>query len=273
MYHMHMIRINRSPDGGEGNGGAGTSGDISASGGAGEGGADTGSAGGSAAPEYLSKSDFESKWSELQSTLSRLTPAERREERQEKSGKPEAPKRPNPKDYDFQKDPSALERYEDAISDFNYSKYEAKRAEAETARQAEEKMQANVTGHNQRIQEYRKENPSFDADMKSTPIRVTDPVAAAVYASKKNGVLAVHYMAKNPGTDQELNLLASTDGPEAVRERIGEMAHEMRAEQKLSEGNIAAAGARPPRQSLKGGAGGSDGSSKDYGSIFKNFRK
>ncbi len=273
MYRMHMIRINRSPDGGEGNGGADASGDLSASSGAGEGSADTGSAGGNAQPEYLTKSDFEAFSTRMEQTLSRLTPAQReaREEKTDKDGDKPA-KRPNAKDYDFAKDPAALERYEDDMDSFRRSQWDADRQTKETARQAEERSQKNFQGHNARVAAYRKENTSFDADMKSARIGVTDPVAAAVYASK-NGHLVVHYMAKNPGTDQELNLLADTDGPEAVRERIGEIVSDMKAEQKLSEDTREAAGARPPRQNLRGGAGGSNESSKDYGKIFKDFRK
>jgi hypothetical protein len=241
-----MNRINRSPDGGEGNGGSA------------EDPLPAGNAGDSTnleakAPEYVGKADFEAFRNEFRQSIQRLTPREQAREDAKSDSK--APERPNPKDFDFVKDPTALQRYEDAISEFNFSKWQAKQKTEGEATQAVEREKSDARGHQSRVSDYAKENPSFAADMKAAAgkINVTDPVAKSIYGSK-NGHLAVHYMAKNPGADRELNLLADTDGPAAVRERIGEMAAEMRGLAKQTEEVTHAAGVRPPRQTFRGGA-------------------
>lgn len=255
MYTHNMIRINRSPEAGEGNGGAPAGGAAGAGAAAGDGDASAaGGSAGAAAPEYLSKSDFEAFQNEFRSTVARLTPAERREEA--KGDKPGEPTEPDVSKYDFSK-PGELSRYNRDNYKYLRSLEKGEEAKETATKQAEEKARKDKQGHASRTTEYAKTNPSYAADMKAAAgkINVTDPVAGAIYGSK-NGVLAVHYMAKNPGADQELNLLADSEGPDAVRERIGEMAAEMRAEGKALEANTLAAGQRPPRFNTRGAAQG-----------------
>jgi hypothetical protein len=203
-------------------------------------------------PEYLSKSDFDAFRQEITGHLQRLTPAQAARE-EAKSQAPGEPQKPDVSKYNF-KDPAELDRYN--RDNYKYHRHLDRQEEAKEAEksQSADKAKKDMQSHQARVAEYGKTSPAFSADMKAAAgkINVTDPVARAVYGSK-NGHLAVHYMAKNPGADQELNLLADSDGPDAVRERIGEMAAEMRAEQKLLEGTATAAGQRPPRQNLRGG--------------------
>jgi hypothetical protein len=237
MYTHSMIRINRSPESGEGGGSLPESASPEA-------------APAAAAPEYISKSDFESFRNEITGHISRLTPKEQaREESKVDSGDP---REPDASKYDFSK-PGELSRYNRDNYKWLRSQDRAEEAKESEARQAEEKSKKDIQGHQARTIEYTKTNPSYAADMKAAAgrINVIDAVAKAVYGSR-NGHLAVHYMAKNPGSDQELNLLADSDGPDAVRERIGEMAAEMRAEAKALEGNTLAASQKPPRFSTRG---------------------
>lgn len=251
-YSMFQKRIYRSPDGIEGNGAGGT--DYSASAvSAPSGGDGSATAPAAAAPvaDSVRKSDFEAFASRMEQNLSRMTP------RQEAEG-PKAPGEPNVKDYDFQK-PGELLRYQ--RDNYNFFKHQDKEAEAKTseATRAKETLQKNEVAHRTRYSDYLKANPDFSNDLKSAAgkINVTEPVKHAIFGSK-SGPMAIHFMAKNPGADEELNLLADTDGPEAVRERIGEMAAEMRLQKKASEANTIAAGQRPPRQNLRGGSSSSD---------------
>lgn len=248
MYNSSMHRINRSPEAGEGGGNLP---DTGAAGG-GEGGAASGAA---ATPEYVGKSDFEAFQNEFRQTIARLTPREQAAQDRKESGTPGVPSKPDMSKYDFKNDPNASDRY---MSDYyKYQRHLEKTEEAKEneVKQSAEKSKKDIQGHQARTSDYAKSNPGYVADMKAAAgkINVIDPVAKAIYGSK-NGHLAVHYMAKNPGADQELNLLADSDGPDAVRERIGEMAAEMRAQSKALEGNAAAAGAKPPRFSTRGSA-------------------
>jgi hypothetical protein len=268
MYHSNMIRIYRSPEAGEGGGSpAGAGAEGAGASGAGEG-APAGNSG-AATPEYLSKADFESFRSEFQQTIQRLTPAERREQAAE-GNKPGTPSKPDLNAYDFKK-PGELDRYN--LDNYKYLRHLDKQEEAKEneTKAAEEKTRKDKQGHASRTSEYAKANPSYVADIKAAAgkINVNNPVASAIYGSK-NGVLAVHYMAKNPGADQELNLLADTDGPDAVRERIGEMAAEMRAQSKALESNTLAAGQRPTRFNTRGAAGGGT-RSKSAADRFADF--
>lgn len=243
MHNYSMIRVYRSPEAGEGGG-------IAPDAGAGDAGAQV--APEVKAPEYLSKSDFEAFQSEFRNTIQRLTPKE-----QAKEDAKAAPTEPDSLDPKYNKFATKedLARYNRDNYQYHRSLDRAEEAKANEGKQSEEREKANARGHQARVNDYAKENPAFSSDMKAAAgkINVTDPVAKTIYGSK-NGHLAVHYMAKNPGADQELNLLADSDGPEAVREKIGEFAAEMRAQVKQAEETSKAAGIRPPRQSFRGGA-------------------
>lgn len=245
MYSQHMNRINRSPDGGEGNGGAPAE-EVPASGPAGD---STPPAG--KAPEYLSKSDFETFQNEFRQTIQRLTP---REQAREDAKTPTEAKRPNPADFDFQKDPKALEKYEDAMDEFRYQTRKTKEAGENAGREAEQRAQNNAQDHDSRVEAYRKENPDFAEALKAAGnIMVDESVKQAVFGSK-NSHIALHYIAKNPDAARELNAIARSGDAADVRERVGEMVTEMKAQAKQADDNEKAASIRPPRQTFRGGA-------------------
>ncbi|HEY8994267.1 MAG TPA: hypothetical protein VIM71_06385 [Lacunisphaera sp.] len=250
------FRILRDP-GSEGGGGAAPGGAAGAQGGTGAaaGGQGAGQAAGqgSAAPEYLSKADFESFRNELTSHLSRLSrpePSEGRSSGGDK-GKQGDPKFPELADFDFKK-PGEIQRYEDAKADYYEWRREQKSAERDREKSEKEAPQRAAREHAGRLKEYRKENPDFDADMsKAGGIHVLNEVQTAIYSSK-NSPAIVHYLAKNKSEAQELNFIAESEGMDAVRERLGEIAATIRAEKQLAEANAKAAKDRPPRQSMRG---------------------
>jgi len=250
MYTHDMIRIYRSPEASEGGGAAAAEGGAEGAAG-GEGAA--AAAGGQAQPEYLSKSDFESFRSEITGHLQRLTPKQQ-EERREAAGESKGKERPNPKDYDFKNDPTALQRYEDDADEWRYQQRKAKEKEESTRAEREAAKQKNESGHRTRVAEYRKENPSYDQDAKNAGnIMVLDEVKHAIFGSK-NSAAVQHYLFKNKDAAEELNLLMQTDGIEAVREQIGEYAASMRHQREQSTSAARAASIRPPRQNLRGGS-------------------
>jgi hypothetical protein len=256
MYAYGMkFRIQRDP-GSEGGGGAAPAAGAQGGAGAAAGGQGAGQAGqGAAAPEYLSKADFESFRNELTSHLSRLTPAERREEREERGSRDKgAPKFPELSDYDFKK-PGEIQRYEDAKADYYEWRREQKSAEKDRERSEKEAPQRAAREHATRLKEYRKENPDFDADMsKAGGIHVLNEVQTAIYSSK-NSPAIVHYLAKNKSEAQELNFIAESEGVDAVRERLGEIAATIRAEKQAAKAAEEAAKDRPPKLNFRGNTG------------------
>jgi hypothetical protein len=241
MYSQDMMnrRLNRSPDVGEGGGNLPDSANPEA-------------APSAPAPEYVGKSDFDSFQSEIRTSLARLTPREQAAQ----DNKQGDPQEPDVSKYNFS-NPAELSRYNRDNYKWLRHQDRAEEAKESEAKQSAEKAKKDIQGHQARTSEYAKANPGYAADMKAAAgkINVIDAVARAVYGSR-NGHLAVHYMAKNAGADQELNILADSDGPDAVRERIGEMAAEMRAEAKALEGNALAASQKPPRFNTRGAATG-----------------
>lgn len=250
MYSQSMIRIYRSPEGGEGGGAGETSpaaGDASGAS-AGAGAAEGGAAGGSA-PSYVSKTDFDSFANEIRQNFSRFNQP-KPEAAKAESG---APNEPDPSQYDFKK-PGELNRYNRDVYKYHRHLERQEEAQESAKTESEASRKKNETGHLQRVSEYRKANPEYDADLKkSGNIMVLDEVKHAIYASK-NSASVLHYLAKNPGSADELDLLAQTDGIDAVRERVGEMAAEMRRAKESMGNTEAAARVRPPRQNLRGGA-------------------
>lgn len=248
MYTCHMLRLNRSPEGGEGGGLPAAAAPVASE-----------PAQPSPIPEYLSKADFESFRNEITGHLQRLTPAQReaREDAKEaKSGKPEGVKRPSLKDYDFEKDPTAVERYEDAMHEYQYQIRKAKEAEEQTAKQAEERQKKTLEGHKARVLEYKKENPSFDEDIrKAGALHGEDSVVRAVFSNQESPSI-VHHIVKNKAIADELNQLALSGDEYAVHQRVGEIAAEIKAERKALEANAEAAAAKPPRQNFSKGSKG-----------------
>ena len=253
MYNSIMFKrlVYRSPDAGESAGeiesGAG---EVIPAAGEGESAAQ--------APDYVRSQDFNAFAERMEANFAKLTPAQQAAQ----EVKPSAPSQPDLNDtkkYDFKNDPNAAARYQQDFYKFMRSIEKTEEAAEKAKSDAAEKLQSNEKGHNARFADYTKSNPEFAADLKAAAgkINVTEPVKLAIYGSK-NGPLAIHYMAKNAGAAQELNVLADSEGPEAVRERIGEMAAEMRKVSKETEAVALAAGQKPPRQNLKANAGSSD---------------
>lgn len=256
MYAYGMnIRILRDP-GSEGGGGAAPAAGAQGGAAGGQGGAQGGSQGG-AAPEYLSKADFESFRNELTGHLSRLSrpePSDNHRSDGEDKGRRGDPKFPEISDFDFKK-PGEIQRYEDAKADY-YEWRREQRAEAKQREKSEKEAPMRAEReHFTRLKDYRKENPDYDADMsKAGNIQVLDEVKHAVYASK-NSPAVVHYLAKHKDEAAELNFLAESEGLDAVRERIGEISATIRAEKQAAKANEEAAKDRPPRQNFRGNTG------------------
>jgi hypothetical protein len=252
-----IFRINRSPEAGE------------ASTGAAEESAKAGGEG--AAPQYVGKAEFDSFRSELSQQFARLTPQERREENRNVSRETESPKEPNPKDYKFDQ-PGELTRYNRDNYKWLRSEERAVEDKENSTRQGQEQLRTNERAHNTRVMDYRKEHPEFDEDMKTAgPIQVLDQVKAAIFRSKASHEI-LHYMAKNRGTDQELNMLLESEGPEAMLERLGEIRASVKHESTVATANTTAAKAKPLRVNVNRSAS-TDGGKKDYTKIFDTYSK
>src|SRR6185295_1208805 len=107
--------------------------------------------------------------------LQKLTPKQQAAQ-DAKEAKQDGPaKRPSPKDYDFDKDPEALQKYEDALDDWR----DARRQEKAT----KERTENDQKGHQARVLDYKKENPSFDDDVKKAgPLQGEPEVTQAVFS-------------------------------------------------------------------------------------------
>lgn len=248
MYHHNMIRIYRSPDAGEGGGAAAP--EAGAAGAAAPGAAGN-TSGEAAAPQYVAKADFDSFANEIRQGFSRFSrqPEPAKADGNEKKGERE---RPDPSKYDFKNDPKALQRYEDDLDEYRYETRKKREQEESQKNERETSLKKNEQGHRQRLADYRKENPDFDADAKKAGnILVLDDVKRAIFGSK-NSAAVQHYLFKNPGAAEELNLMAESEGLESVRERIGEYAYAMRQQKDKNESTERAAAVRPPRQSFRG---------------------
>ncbi len=203
------------------------------------------------APEYLSKSDFDSFRSEITGYLQKLTPKQQAAQ-DAKDVKETGSKRPSPKDFDFDKDPEALQKYEDALDDWRDGQRREKAAKERTENEAKERSEKTAKGHQARVLEYKKENPSFEDDVKKAgPLQGEAEVTQAVF-SHPNSAAIVHHIAQNKGVLDELNQLSLTDGREAVLFRVGEISAEIKAAKKALESTKAAAADVPPRQNFRG---------------------
>lgn len=255
MYTQSMMKILRNMAGGEAGSPAGAAPAGGTQGGAGEGAAAGGSAS-SAAPEYLSKADFEAKWGELQGHLSRLTPAERREEKREEA-KPGQPTKPDVSQYDFKK-PGELDRYNH--DNYKYHRHLDRLEEAKeaTTKAAQERAEKSAKGHKAREIEYKKANPTYDADLKAHgPLHVENEVAESVFESEESAAI-VHHFVKNKGLADELNQMALMGNVRGVDRKIGEIEAQIRAERKALEANAEAAAVKVPRQNFSKGSKGAN---------------
>lgn len=240
MYDMHMIRIHRSPEAGEGGGLPAAAAPQAAP-----------ESAPAAAPEYLSKSDFDSFRSEITGYLQRLTPKQQAAQ-DAKDIKENGSKRPSPKDFDFEKDPEALQKYEDALDDWRDARRQEKVSKEKAETEAKERSEKTQKGHQARVLEYKKENPSFDEDIKKAgPLQGEPEVTQAVF-SHPNSAAIVHHIAQNKAVLDELNQLALTEGRESVLYRVGEIAADVKAAKKALESTKAAAADVPPRQNFRG---------------------
>lgn len=247
MYPMTMHRINRSPEAGEGGGlpAAATPEAV---------GSGTPAA---ATPEYLSKADFESKWSELGSRLDKLTPKQAAAEA--KDGKPTTPQKPRISDYKMNPDnPKAeeeLDRYNSDIYNYHRHMEREKDAKEASAKSAQERQEKTRKGHQARVAEYIKENPTFEADAKKANLMGEEDVTQAIFSHKESPAI-IHHMTKNAALVDELNQLALSGDVYGVHQRVGELAAEIRADRKALEANAEAAGTKIPRQTFNKGSAG-----------------
>ena len=204
------------------------------------------------APEYLSKSDFDSFRSEITGYLQKLTPKQQAAQ-DAKEAKQDGPaKRPSPKDYDFDKDPEALQKYEDALDDWRDARRQEKATKERTENEAKERTEKTQKGHQARVLDYKKENPSFDDDVKKAgPLQGEPEVTQAVF-SHPNSAAIVHHIAQNKAILDELNQISLTEGRESVLYRVGEIAADIKAAKKAQEATKAAAADVPPRQNFRG---------------------
>lgn len=240
MYTLNMIRIHRSPEAGEGGGLPAAASPQAAP-----------DASATPTPEYLSKSDFDSFRNELTGYLKNLTPKQQAAQ-DAKDVKETGSKRPSPKDFDFEKDPEALQKYEDALDDWRDARRQEKAAKERSETEAKERSEKTAKGHQARVLEYKKENPSFDEDIKKAgPLQGEPDVTQAVFSHPQSAAI-VHHIAQNKGILDELNTLALTEGREAVLFRVGEISADIKAAKKALETTKAAASDVPPRQNFRG---------------------
>lgn len=248
MYNSSMHRIYRSPDAGEGGGLPAAAAPQAAP---------VESA--APAPEYLSKADFESKWNELGSRLDRLTPREQAQQNA-REAKPSAPQKPRLSDYKINSEnPKAEEELERYNSDvYRWNRHQERETDAKEAatKAAQERQEKSIKGHKARTIDYKKTNPTYDADMKAHgPMEVENDVAESVYESEESAAI-VHFFAKNKGVADELNQLANMGSTRAIDRRIGEIEAQIRAERKSLEANAEAAATKIPRQNFSKGSKG-----------------
>jgi hypothetical protein len=249
MYtHGMNVRILRNM-GGEG-GGAAPAAAAPAGGEAPQGGAG-GEGSGTPAPQYLTKADLESFSSSLRNEFSQQFSRLNRPDPKPDSGKQGEPGEPDPSKYDF-KQAGELSRYNADLRKYfrHLDKQDADKEASEKAR--EEAPRKAFKEHKSRLDAYKKDHPEFEEDRKKAgAIQAMPDVSAAVYASKSSPAV-LHYLIKNSDVVEELNDMAHDGDTGGIRERIGEIAATVRAEEKRLEAEAKAAGDRIPRQNFRG---------------------
>lgn len=203
-------------------------------------------------PRYLTEDAFNQRFGQLEGMVRALTPKQQAAQ-DAKEAKQDGPaKRPSPKDYDFDKDPEALQKYEDALDDWRDARRQEKATKERTENEAKERTEKTQKGHQARVLDYKKENPSFDDDVKKAgPLQGEPEVTQAVF-SHPNSAAIVHHIAQNKAILDELNQISLTEGRESVLYRVGEIAADIKAAKKAQEATKAAAADVPPRQNFRG---------------------
>ena len=243
MYGMHMIRVHRSPEAGEGGGLPAAASPQAAP--------DASASPAPESPRYLTEDAFNQRFGQLENMVRGLTPKQQAAQ-DAKDAKETSSKRPSPKDFDFEKDPDALQKYEDALDDWRDARRQEKATKERSENEARERSEKTAKGHQARVLEYKKENPSFDEDIKKAgPLQGEPDVTQAVFSHPQSAAI-VHHIAQNKGILDELNTLALTEGREAVLFRVGEISADIKAAKKALEATKAAASDVPPRQNFRG---------------------
>lgn len=232
---MSMI-INRSPEGAEGNGG--------------EQGAE-----GQKAPEYVDRTTFDSRFSQLEQTIRGLAPQERKENVSRETKRDEAPR--EPKWEDFKDRPNGVREFNKA--NYQFDRWEEKQQEAVANTEKESKASEERTkqGHSKRWMEYVKENPDAVKRYQAASgelSRIPNTIANAVMSSR-NSQVALDYLISNTEEINALILLGQTEGIESVRDQVGEWVGLMKSRSEQSDLIRKQAEHRPIRMNLKGGPG------------------
>lgn len=177
--------------------------------------------------------------------------------------------------YDFKNDPSALEKFQGDW--FRYYRHLEKAEEEKSSSQKREaeSIKSLQTTHFNRVKDYRKENPEFDADIKKYgSFELYDKNVQAVYRFK-NSAEIVHHLIKNREEAKELDTILASEGIEAVYSRLGEISAQIQASKSAAEGNFKSAAARPPRMNLRstGSPGGRNLTLQQRFERFNGFNK
>lgn len=191
-------------------------------------------------------------WRQQQSQASQQSSQSRQE--------PEPPKKPNVRDFDFTKDPEAIDRYNDQLFAWKMDSYEKSKAEKERpqieAQKRTETLQKTQQNFNSLSNEFEKENPGFKAKVATQGYpRTYDEVLPMILGSKQGPELVNHFY-DHPEALSELNSIAIQEGVTAAAEYIGELRATLKNQKTVLNGNMDAASVRPPRGSLKGSVGG-----------------
>jgi hypothetical protein len=250
-FTMLSARRLLSPDGSEG-GGAQEGADAAGS----EGGEGEAAA---AAPQFVTRADFDALSSRLDERFPRDEGGRRSEERSQRSEDraPKAPEKPDATKFNFNANNpnrmAELDRYNREV--YRYHRHLDRQEEAqETQRtQASERLENTEKGHRARVSEYKKAHPEFETDLKQAGIlRVLDEVKSAIF-SHRNSAAIVHYLAKNKGAIEDLN---ESEDVQEVMFKVGALAGRISSDEEARKKNIEAAGGRPLRFSSRGSAGG-----------------
>ncbi len=213
--------------------------------------------------DYVPRKDFEGVTGKLTEYERKISDLERRfssQSQTQQAQTTEGPKKPVLKDFDFTNDPTAIDRYNDALFDWKLDAYEKTKAEKQKpqleAQRKTESLNRAQTNFNTLAVDYEKENPGFRAKVATQGLpRTYDEVLPLILRSKESPAIVNHFF-DHPEALAELNSVASQEGVEAAAEYIGELRATLRNQKTVLNGNMGAASVRPPRGNLKGSVGG-----------------
>lgn len=228
-------------------------------------GIETGGEGAKPNNDFVPRKDFEGlnqKYGETERQLRELNQWKQEQSRSQQNSRsePESPKKPNPKDFDFQKDPEALDRYNDQLFAWKMDAYEKSRAEKERpkieAQRRTESLNRSVSNFTNLANEFEKENPGFKSKVATQGYpRTYDEVLPMILGSKQAAEVVNHFY-QHPEALAELNSVAGQGGETAAAEYLGELRATLKHQKTIRSGNMDAAGVRPIRGNLKGSVGG-----------------